>query len=220
MLKPSALACWLLGSLLGGIPAASQIPNQQHPPQSASAYIQAMLDPSRDAWQQPEEVLAKLAIKPGESIADLGSGPGYFTLRFARAVGPAGKVYAIDISREMLDYLGKQARADGFANIVSILAEPHDPKLPPASVDLIFICDTLHHISQRPDYYPLLLRALKPGGRLVNIDFEKKPLPVGPPVEMKIAKPDMIKEAESAGFRLIDQYDFLKYQYFLVFGRE
>jgi arsenite methyltransferase len=220
MVRRNPTILWLLGLLLGGTLATAQVSSQQHPPENTSAYIQAMLDPSRDAWQQPEEVMAKLAIKPGESIADLGSGPGYFTIRFARVVGPKGKVYAIDILPEMLDYVAKQSRAEGLGNILSILAGPHDPKLPAASVDLIFICDTLHHISQRPEYYPLLLRALKPGGRLVNIDFEKRPLPVGPPVEMKIAKTDMIKEAESAGFRLADQFDFLKYQYFLVFGRE
>ena len=152
-------------------------------------------------------------------MADIGSGPGYFTLRFARAVGPSGKVYGVDISREMLEYLEKQAQADNLKNIQTVLAEPHNPRLRPDSVDLIFICDTLHHISDRATYYPLLLRALKPGGRLVNIDFHKRPLPVGPPAEMKISQKEMIREAESAGFHLLREYDFLKYQYFLVFTR-
>ncbi len=163
--------------------------------------------------------MAALGLKPGDRVADLGSGPGYFTLRFARAVGPAGKIYAVDISRKMLDYLEKQAQAEHLMNIQPVLAEPHNPKLPLASVDVIFICDTLHHISDRLTYYPFLTRALKPGGRFANIDFYKRPLPVGPPVHMKIAKADMIREAESAGFHLVRQYDFLKYQYFLVFRR-
>ncbi|MEJ2009567.1 MAG: methyltransferase domain-containing protein [Acidobacteriota bacterium] len=150
---------------------------------------------------------------------DLGSGQGYFTLRFSRTVGPAGKVYAVDISNGMLDYLEKQARGDHLKNIQAVLAEPHNPRLPAASVDMIFICDTLHHIPDRPTYYPLLFRALKPGGRLVNIDFYKRSLPLGPPVQMKIPKAQMIREAEAAGFHLIRQYDFLKYQYFLVFER-
>jgi ubiquinone/menaquinone biosynthesis C-methylase UbiE len=212
---------WLFAMfLLTGILAAAQVEHQEHhPPQNTARYIEILEDPSRDAWQQPQRVVSALGLKPGERVADLGSGPGYFTLRFARAVGPTGKVYAIDISREMLDYLEKQAKAKGLTNIQTILAEPHDPRLPPESVDLIFICDTLHHIPDRPSYFPLLMRALRPGGRLVNIDFYKRPLPVGPPVEMKIPKPEMIREAEAAGFRLEREYDFLKYQYFLVFRR-
>jgi ubiquinone/menaquinone biosynthesis C-methylase UbiE len=214
-------AKWLVSVfLMAGVPAAAQVQHQEHhPPQSTSRYVEALEAPSRDAWQQPEKVMATLALKPGERVADLGSGPGYFTLRFARVVGPSGKVYGVDISREMLDYLAKQASAEHLMNIQPVLAGPHDPKLPPASVDVVFICDTLHHISDRATYYPLLLRALKPGGWLVNIDFHKRPLPVGPPVEMKIPKAEMIREVEAAGFHLVQQYDFLKYQYFVVFKR-
>ena len=211
---------WIAISMLAGTPLAGQTEHQRHhPPQDTGSYIAALEAPSRDAWQQPEKVMATLALKPGEHVADIGSGPGYFTLRFARAVGPSGKVYGVDISREMLDYLEKQARADNLNNIQPVLAEPHNPKLHPDSVDVIFICDTLHHILDRATYYPLLLRALKPGGRLVNIDFHKRPLPVGPPVEMKISQKEMIREAESSGFHLLREYDFLKYQYFLVFTR-
>jgi arsenite methyltransferase len=214
-------AAWLVTvALLAAVLAPAQTQHQEHhPPRSTSRYIQALEDPSREAWQQPEKVMATLALKPGERVADLGSGPGYFTLRFARAVGPSGKVYAVDISHEMLDYLEKQARAEHLTNMQPVLAGPHDPKLRPASVDVIFICDTLHHISDRSTYYPLLMRALRPGGRLVNIDFYKRSLPVGPPVEMKIPKAEMIREAEGAGFRLVQQYDFLEYQYFVVFAR-
>ena len=84
---------------------------------------------------------------------------------------------------------------------------------------MIFICDTLHHISERPTYYPLLVKALRPGGRLVNVDFYKKPLPVGPPPVMKIDKQDMIAEMKSAGFHVAQDFDFLPYQYFLIFQR-
>ena len=80
----------------------------------------------------------------------------------------------------MLDYIRQRAQDDEIKNIQLVQALPHDPKLPPASVDMIFICDTLHHISERPTYYPLLAKALRPGGRLVNIDFYKKPLPLVP----------------------------------------
>jgi ubiquinone/menaquinone biosynthesis C-methylase UbiE len=140
-------------------------------------------------------------------------------VRFARKVGPAGKLYAVDIDRDMLAYIELRARQENLQNIQTILADPHDPKLAPASVDLIFICATLHHITDRARYYPLLIKALRPGGRVVNIDFQKRPLPVGPTLEMKIAREDVLSEFAAAGFHLAQEFDFLPYQYFLAFER-
>ncbi len=200
--------------------AAVPVARAQHPlPETQSNYIHSLEDPRRAEWQKPEDVLAKLGLKPGDTVADLGAGSGYFTMLFAKAVGPQGKVYAVDIAPEMLDYIRQRAQDDEIKNIQLVPALPHDPKLPPASVDMIFICDTLHHISERATYYPLLAKALRPGGRLVNIDFYKKPLPLGPSVAMKIDKPEMIEEAKSAGFHVVQDFDFLPYQYFLIFQR-
>ena len=211
---------WFVASVVMACTAAAQVAQQQHhPPESTSAYIRALEDPSRVEWQKPDEVVEKLGLKAGEAVADLGAGSGYFTLRFAQAVGPAGKVYAVDVDRGMLDNIERRAKEAHLENIQLVLAEPHDPRLPASSVDLIFICDTLHHISDRARYYPLLVRALRPSGRLVNIDFYKKPLPVGPPVAMKIGKEDMIEEVKPAGFHLVKDFDFLPYQYFLIFQR-
>jgi len=194
-----------------------QVAHQQHPPESPHAYIRVLEDPERNAWQKPDLVIDSLGLKQGDEVADLGAGSGYFTFRLARAVGLTGKVYAVDLEQKMLDYIDQRAQKEQLENIQTILADPNDPHLGSASVDLIFICDTLHHVSNRDKYYPLLARALRPGGRLVNIDFHKRQLPVGPPPEMKIAKKDCIKEIESGGFRLLQEFDFLKYQYFLVF---
>lgn len=205
--------------LLAFVASAAQVEHQHHPPESTQAYIQALEDPGRDKWQKPERVVQALELTPGENVADIGAGSGYFTVRFARAVGPAGRVYAVDIDPGMLDYIRRRATQEHLENITTVLADPHDPKLPAGSVDVIFICDTLHHISNRTEYFPLLARALKPQGRFVNVDFQKRPLPLGPPVEMKIARKDMIAEAEPAGFHLLKQYDFLPYQYFLVFAK-
>jgi ubiquinone/menaquinone biosynthesis C-methylase UbiE len=192
-------------------------PPQQHLPETQSGYIRQLEDPKRGEWQKPDEVMARLGLKPGDSVADIGAGSGYFTLLFAEAVGSQGKVYAVDIDSEMLAYIRQRAENEHLKNIQLVEALPHDPKLRPASVDLVFLCDTLHHISDRPAYFPLLARALRPGGRLVNVDFYKKPLPFGPPLEMKIDKKEMISEAQSAGFHLEQDYDFLPYQYFLIF---
>jgi len=203
-------------SRIGGITA--QVAHQHHP-ESILEYIRALEDPERDAWQRPAQVIEKLALKPGDSVADLGAGSGYFTVLLARTVGPAGKVYAIDIEPQMLEHIRQRAKQEKLTNIQTVLADPHDPKLPQTSVDMIFICDTLHHISERSTYYPLLARALKPGGRLVDVDFQKRDLPIGPPLSMKIAKGGVVKEVAAAGFHLANDFDFLEYQYFLVFTR-
>ena len=206
-------ACGLLGWRF--LPA--QVAHQQHPPESTSEYIKALEDPGRDEWQKPDLVVDTLGLRLGDEVADLGAGSGYFTIRMAHVVGPAGKVYAVDIDPKMLENIERRAKEEQLDNIQTILADPHDPKLGSNSVDLIFICDVLHHIADRDKYYPLLARALRPSGRLVNIDFHKRKLPVGPPETMKIDKKDMIKEVEPAGFRLAKEFEFLKYQYFLVF---
>ena len=207
------------GSLLIGLAAWAQTAAQHHPPESTSEYIRSLEDPKREEWQKPQEVIEKLELKPGQAVADLGAGSGYFTVRLARAVGPAGKVYAVDIDPEMLTYVEHRAKEEKLENVETVLADPHDPKLAPASVEMIFICDTLHHIHERDRYYPLLARVLKPGGRLVNVDFQKRQLPFGPPLGMKIAKEAVIEEVKLAGFRLVKEFDFLEYQYFLVFER-
>ena len=212
VLLPSLLAGWLVWAGLLGC-------QEHNPPATSNSYIQHLEDPSRAAWQKPEEVVRVLNLKSGENIADIGAGSGYFTVRFARKVGPAGIVYAVDIDREMLAYIEERARQENLQNIQTILADPHDPELAPASVDLIFICATLHHVNDRAKYYPLLAQALRPGGKVVNIDFQKRPLPVGPSLEMKIARPDVLNEFTAAGFHLAGEFDFLPYQYFLVFER-
>jgi arsenite methyltransferase len=217
MAKSGRLVVLLFAVLCSRQTLVAQVEHQHHPPASASEYIKSLEDPGRDEWQQPEKVVAELQLKPGDSVADIGAGSGYFAVRFARAVAPSGKIFAVDIDQQMLDYVNRRAQEEHIDNIQTVLADPHDPKLAAASVDLIFICDTLHHISDRGKYYPLLARALKPGGRLVNIDFFKRLLPFGPPVEMKISEESVIDEVKPAGFRFLKKVDFLKYQYFLIF---
>lgn len=195
--------------------ASAVLPQQQHqhhPPRSAEQYARSLENPKRDAWQKPHEVVMALDLKPEETIADIGAGTGYFARHFARH---AAKVYAVDIDEKLLG----MAKAKAPGNLEIVLAEPDDPKLPEQSVDTIFFCNVLHHIENRGPYYQKLAKALKPGGRIVNIDFYKKPLPVGPGVGMKLSEEQVIGEFEAAGFRLVKKFDFLPYQYFLVFER-
>ena len=184
----------------------------------SKAYIAMLEDPSRDAYQKPAEVVAALGLKPGEVVADIGAGSGYFAVRLARAVSERGWVFGVDISPEMILHLNRRLRDAGVPNVRTVLSAPDDPLLPDASVDLFFICDTWHHIDERTKYLGLMKRMLRPGGRIAIVDFHKRPLPLGPPLEMKIAREEVVKEMEAAGLRLSAEHSFLPYQYFLVFA--
>jgi ubiquinone/menaquinone biosynthesis C-methylase UbiE len=188
-----------------------QVPHQNHPP-SADEYAQVLDDPSRDGWQKPHQVVMALDLQPAETIADVGAGTGYFARRFANH---AGKVYAVDIDAKLLTIAANNAPA----NLETVAALPDDPRLPPQSVDTVFFCDVLHHIENRLAYYTKIAAALKPGGRVVVIDFHEKSLPVGPPSSMKISDHAVIDEFEKAGFKLNKRLDILPYQYFLFFDK-
>jgi ubiquinone/menaquinone biosynthesis C-methylase UbiE len=197
---------------------AAAVPHEMHQRHGdPTAYIASLDDPARDAYQKPDEVLKALALREGEAVADLGAGSGYFTLRFARAVGESGRVYAVDVSPEMIRHLNRRLRGAGIRNVVTVLSDPDDPLLPDASVDRFVIVNTWHHIEAQAEYLGLLKRMLKPGGQVIHIDFQKRDLPVGPPPGMKIAREDLVKQMEAAGFRLTAEHGFLPYQYFLVF---
>jgi len=198
--------------------AAKRDPQQMHRLHNdPNAYMKALEDPKRDEYQKPHEVLTALNIKPGEAIADIGAGTGYFTFRLAHFVGAKGKVYAVDVSPDMIRHINRRIRDTKSANVVSILAELDDPLLPDRSVNRIFICDVWHHVENQAKYLSLLKKMLKPGGEIVMIDFHKKELPFGPPLQMKIAREDLIKQMEANGFRIAKEHTFLPYQYFLVF---
>lgn len=196
--------------LLSALALAAQTEHQHHPPRDAAEYARILEDPKRDAWQKPHVVVMSLKLRPDEVVADIGSGTGYFARRFARH---AAKVYAVDIDEKLL----KRSQEGAPANLETVLAAPDDPRLPAGGVDTIFFCDVLHHIGNRPAYYAKLARALKPGGRIVIVDFHKKALPVGPPESMKLADDDVTAEFQAAGFRLVESLDVLPYQYFLTF---
>ena len=150
----------------------------------STAYIGMLEDPKRDAYQKPHEVLTALAIKPGEVIADIGAGSGYFTFRLAHHVGDKGKIYAVDVSPEMILHLNRRIRELKAINVSSILADPDDPLLPEGSVNRFFFSNSWHHIENQTKYLSLIKKILKPGGEVTMIDFHKKELPVGPPMQM------------------------------------
>lgn len=174
--------------------------------------------PERHAWQQPEKVVEFLQLEPGDTVADIGAGTGYFTVRLARAVGAGGRVLAVDIESEMLEFIADRAEREGVGEQVqTVLAEPDDPKLPDGRVDTILTVNTWHHIDDRIEYLGLLSRDLAPDGRLVIVDFREGELPVGPPAGHKIPREELIAELRRGGFELADELTTLEHQYVLSF---
>jgi len=174
-------------------------------------------DPKRDEWQKPQETVAGLGLKPGQIVADLGAGTGYFERHLSRAVAPGGIVLAIDPEPEMVRHLALRALKEQTPNVVPVLALPDEPFLPPGRVDCVLIVDTYHHIDDRLNYFRRMKGALAPGGRVVIIDFHKRDLPVGPPLQHKLAREFVLDEMKQAGWRLAGEKTFLPYHYFLIF---
>lgn len=173
----------------------------------------------RNEWQHPEEVIRSLGLQAGGKVADLGSGSGYFTVRLASAVGSTGKVYAVDVDREMNDYVVKRAQEEGYNNVEVILAEYDDPLLPESGVDLIFTCNTYHHLENRVQYFANVRKHLRPNGRVAIVDFN------GEGWFQKIfghwtAGEVIQKEMEEAGYVLQREFTFLPKQFFLVFSTQ
>jgi arsenite methyltransferase len=186
--------------------------------QDPKSYIAMLENPQRDAEQKPDEVIAALDLKPGETLADIGAGSGYFSFRLARNVGDTGRVYAVDINSDMILYMNRYIRDKKIKNVMTILSAPDDPFLADASINRFFICNTWHYIQNRPRYMALMKKMLKPGGQIIVLDYKKKQLPVDLPPEMKISRREVISEMEAGGFKLVKDHDFLSYQYFLVFA--
>jgi ubiquinone/menaquinone biosynthesis C-methylase UbiE len=189
--------------------------HHEHRFDDATQWAKRFDDPARDAWQQPERVIEALALKPGQKVADLGAGTGYFTVRLARAAA-APKVYAIDIESSMVDYLRARAQAAGLANVVAVKADAERTNLP-EPVDLVLIVDTYHHLPHRVAYFKALRALLNPAAQVAIIDF-KKGAPTGPPEEFRLTPEEIGTELRQAGYALRAQHDFLPYQHFLVYG--
>lgn len=195
-------------------PAGHDDATVHHRFQDAARWAREFEDPARDAWQRPERVIELLGLAPDAKVVDVGSATGYFPVRFARAV-PQGAVYGVDIEPTLVNYLNLRAHADGLTNLVSLVCQPDDPCIP-EPVDLIFICDTYHHIDAREAWFDRLRAHLRPGGRLAIVDFRPGQLPIGPPEEKKIPPAQVKRELARAGWEPVGEHE-LPYQYLLLF---
>jgi len=208
-------AAALVVFLAAAAPACAQtVDHSRHSFSGAEKWAQVFDDPERDAWQKPHEVLQALKLAPDASVADIGSGTGYFAVRLAHRV-PKGRVYGVDAEPDMVRYLAGRAQREGLANLTAVAAKPSDPGIPSA-VDLVILVDTYHHVPDRERYFRNLQKSLKPGGRLAIIDFTLDS-PVGPPKRARISAEAVKKELARSGYGLAEEHVFLPNQYFLVF---
>ncbi|MFT7463270.1 MAG: SAM-dependent methyltransferase [Pseudohongiellaceae bacterium] len=190
-------------------------PTLMRPFEEVADYIAFLERSDRAAWQKPDEIVAALHLSGDENIVDLGAGSGYFTFRFAQAL-PRGSVLATDTEPEMVRHMHHKVLAENLDNVRVELVQPGDPKIPEA-VDIVFICDVLHHVPGPGAWLAKLAEQLRPGARVVLIEFKEGDLPEGPPESMKIGRKPLVKLASDAGLRLDSEHsDLLPYQTFLA----
>jgi SAM-dependent methyltransferase len=163
----------------------------------ADAWTQVFDDPVRDVWQRPDDVLRALELEPAMSVADVGAGTGYFAVRLARAV-PEGEVIATDLEPDMLRFLSERARREQLPNLRTVLATPTTSGLAPSSVDRILIVHVWHHLADHGEYARGLAAALRPGGRLLVVDFSPT-AQRGPPASLRVAPETVLAALEGAG---------------------
>jgi SAM-dependent methyltransferase len=175
--------------------------------------------PEREAEEQPDEALKAIGIEKGSTVADIGAGSGFMTIRMARLVGPSGKVYANDIQPRMLDLLRENLKKQKLTNVEPVLGEIDDPKLPPASLDLVLLVDVYHEFSEPQKMLLHIRESLKADGRLVLVEYrgEDPEVPIRPEHKMTVAQ--VKAELEPEGYRLDQVKENLPRQHILIFRK-
>ena len=183
-------------------------------PDNVASYIQALTSPERIAALKPEEVITALALRDNAAVADLGSGPGVFTIPLAKRLH-RGVVYAVDVEPRQLDELRKRLVKEHLDNVVPVLASSSTPHLPPEQIDLILLVDTYYHLSDRVAYFSELRHALAPGGRLAILQHRMNaPGATAGTVDEPISQ--MHQELESAGYTMLSKFNFHPYHEFEI----
>lgn len=190
---------------------------KHHDFSDAEKWIEKFEDPARDEWQKPDLVVDMLQLRPGMNVADIGAASGYFTRRMAKKIEPEGFAFAVDIESNFFPYVIERAHREGQYNLFTVECTADDPRLPPLSMDLILIVDTLHHIENRSTYYEKLRDVLRENGRIVVVDFKKDAdIPVGPKKAMRLRAEAVKKEFEESGFDVKVDSTTLEFQYIVT----
>jgi ubiquinone/menaquinone biosynthesis C-methylase UbiE len=175
--------------------------------------------PEREKEEQPAKMLAALKLKPGDVVADIGAGSGYHTFRMAKVVGPRGKVYAVDIQPEMLALIRERTKATGVTNVEPVQGTLTDPKLPAGAIDLAVMVDVYHEFSHPYEMTQALVRALKPGGKLVFVEFRLEDPQVPIKLVHRMSEKQVLKEMAPHPLRHVQTLGGLPWQHVIIFEK-
>ncbi len=170
----------------------------------------------RKKWQDPDVILKETGLKSGDTFVDIGCGEGYFAIPAASIVGSTGRVYAVDISPFVIDALEENARAAGLENITARVGLAERTVVCEACADFVFYGIVMHDFHDRNAVLRNARRMIKPGGKLIDLDFKKTDMPFGPPTNIKITEDEAIKLVEATGFQAESIKEIPPYSYFLV----
>lgn len=179
-----------------------------------------LLREEREREENPRALLEALRLEPGQVVADIGCGNGFYTLQMADKVGPTGKVYAVDIQPEMLALLGERAKAAGVTNITPVLSSPADPKLPAGAADLILLVDVYHEFAYPEQMLAGMRAALKDGGVIALAEYRSEDPQIPIKLLHKMSKRQILREYEPNGLELEREYDELPWQHLMFFRRK
>jgi ubiquinone/menaquinone biosynthesis C-methylase UbiE len=176
----------------------------------------------RDVVKNRDKIVAACELKPGLDMADIGAGTGLFARPFARKVAPGGKVYAVEITKPFLEYIEKTCKEEGIENVEGVFSTTTSAELPADSIDVAFICDTYHHFEYPYKMLESICTALRPGGRLIIVDYrkEKSVSPDWVFGHVRADKKTVIEEVVKAGFTFVDEVDLMKLQYVMRFAKK
>jgi len=183
-------------------------------PEELAGALKRQLNPARKKWQKPETLVRALRLRPGQMVAEIGAGPGYFTPRLARAVGRSGHVFAVDPEAQVLDVLRARMARAGVKNVTPVLSREDDPMLPRGRCQVAIIINAYHHMHRAPAFLRRLRAALPRGARVINVDWNEDS-EFGPPPRRRIPRTRFLRAARRAGLRFVADREVLPHQYFL-----
>ena len=217
ILAPVLAAGLLLAQRL---PAKHPVSGRAIAPVMSAAGAEWLERSERESEESPSRAVAQLGLKPGQTVCDLGAGTGYYAVRMSRLVGPAGKVYAVDIQPKMLELLSKRLASAGIKNIEPVLGGETETNLPPASQDMILLVDVYHEFARPQQMLRSIRQALKDDGRLVLLEFRKEDPAVPIRLEHKMSLAEVKMEMEPEGFVIDKVIDTLPWQHMIFLKKK
>jgi len=207
--------------LITAVAATAVVTAGQLASRPAPDWIARLERPERVATLKIDYIIAKLGLKPGQVVADIGAGPGVISLPMAKAVAPGGKVYAVDIDRAFLDHIAMRAREQSVANVTPVLGQFTDPALPSRDVDVALFHDVLHHIKDRAAYLKSTAKYMKPDGRIAIVELSPTKGSHKDEPELQVTKQQAKDWLDAAGFTPVQEFDGLpEDKWFVVYGRK